>query len=398
MLRRVFQTHSEGLNNGPGNCMQAAAASLLGLPLDAVPNFITYPNPNALMKAAFRALDFELIEKPLDFIPPGYYFEVGISTQGHPHIVVCMGGAMIHDPNPRGMGLVKREAVIWPKPLTDRARRIAMAVDAKPAELKEQEIVLRPIYANEGVRVWYQKLLQRCARAMAEDILRKIARGYPVAAKRMALDDDPIVKLRMLMRQWGRKWIKRFDEMSADIAAAFANKSTRYTEAQFRKRLKDAGFTVSFRPTERQISAFRAIVAENVNLIKSIPREFAKDVESQVWTAVMRGGAMHELSTGIRKKYGVTYRRAALIARDQVAKSKEVLENARRAELGITEAIWQHSHAGKQPRPTHVKMNGKRYKVYKGMWDADEGKWVQPGELINCKCTSRSVLPGKRRQ
>lgn len=394
MLRRVFQTHSEGLNTGPGNCMQAAAASLLGLPLETLPDFITYPNPNAVMAESFRALGFELLEKPLDFIPPGYYFEVGVSTQGHPHIVVCMGGAMIHDPNPRGMGLVKREAVIWPRPLTDRARRIVLATDSamKPPD----PLVLRPIYPNEGVRVWYQRLLQDLARRMACDVLRKLAQSYSPAAARLAQDDDPVVTLRLIMRVWGRRWIKRFDELSRDVATAFASKTTRYTDAQFRKRLKDAGFTVSFRPSERQVSAFRAVVAENVNLIKSIPREFLKDVESQVWTSVMHGGSMHELSTGIRKRYGVTYRRAALIARDQIAKSTSVLENARRAELGITEAVWQHSHAGKEPRRTHLKMDGRRYKIAKGMWDADEGKFVQPGELINCRCTSRSVMPGKR--
>jgi len=62
-------------------------------------------------------------------------------------------------------------------------------------------------------------------------------------------------------------------------------------------------------------------------------------------------------------------------------------------ELGITEAVWMHSHAGKVPRPTHVAMNGTRFKVAEGMWDSAEGKFIQPGELINCRCTSRSVLP-----
>jgi SPP1 gp7 family putative phage head morphogenesis protein len=393
MLRRVFQDHSEGLNTGPGNCMQAAAASLLGLPLEAVPNFILYPNPNAMFRKAFEALGFELLEKPVDFIPPsGYYFEVGMSTQGHPHIVVCMGGARIHDPNPRGGGLVTRDAVLWPRPLTARAKRIVMALDSK---LEEPEaVVLRPIYANEGVRVWYQDQLQCVARAMAIDILRKLRKAYRPAADRLGMDDDPIVTLRLMMRVWGRRWLKRFDDMSKDVAAAFASKTSRYTDAQFRRRLKDAGFTVSFRPSARQVSAYRAVVAENVNLIRSIPREFLKDVESAVWNSVMRGGSMHELSTTVRKRYGITYRRAALIARDQVNKSKAVMENARRAELGITEAVWQHSHAGKEPRPTHVKMDGRRFKIADGMYDSAEGRKVQPGELINCRCTSRAVMPG----
>ena len=142
-------------------------------------------------------------------------------------------------------------------------------------------------------------------------------------------------------------------------------------------------------------SSYRAIVAENVNLIRSIPRQFLKDVESAVWTSAMSGAAMHQLSTEIRAKYGVTYRRAALIARDQNAKAKAVMEEARRSELGIQTAIWQHSHAGKKPRPTHVAMHGKTYEIAKGMWDADEGKYVWPGVLINCRCTSKAVIPSR---
>jgi uncharacterized protein with gpF-like domain len=63
-------------------------------------------------------------------------------------------------------------------------------------------------------------------------------------------------------------------------------------------------------------------------------------------------------------------------------------------QLGITEAIWVHSGAGKHPRPTHVAMNGKKYDVNKGMWDPAVKRWIFPGEEINCRCVSRSIIPG----
>ena len=65
------------------------------------------------------------------------------------------------------------------------------------------------------------------------------------------------------------------------------------------------------------------------------------------------------------------------------------MTNARQADLGIREAIWMHSHAGKKPRPEHVKMDGKTYNITKGMWDR-----IFPGELINCRCTGRPIIPG----
>lgn len=254
-------------------------------------------------------------------------------------------------------------------------------------------IELRHIEPNAGVAAWYREQLQDLSRRMAADALRKLRRNYRPALQRMALDDDPIVTLRRVMGIWGRLWQKRFDDMAKDVARLFADRSQRHLDTAFRRRLKDAGFTVEFRPSEQQVSAYRAVIAENVNLIKSIPQQFLKDVRGAVWRSVMTGGSMSELSTEIRQKYGITYRRASFIASDQTNKAKAVMERARRGELGIREATWKHSHAGKQPRPTHVRMDGNRFDVAKGMWDSAVQRWVQPGELPRCRCTSRAIIP-----
>lgn len=292
---------------------------------------------------------------------------------------------------------------------TGRLRLVRAAYDARPviilppakAAAPKEEDSVAAIPANAGISAWYRDKLQDLARRMAADILRQIRCAYPDAKDRfdtdLALDDDPVVTLRKLLRQWSRKWQRRYDDVAAEIAESFAGRNARYTDAQVRQRLKDAGFIVKFRPSERQLSAYRAVVAENVGLIKSIPQEFHGEVQGAVWRSVTRGGDMSALSKEIRKKYGVTYRRAAFIARDQNAKAKATLEQQRRAEIGITEAIWQHSSAGKVPRPTHVRMEGKRFKIADGLYDSARGvqRKVQPGELPNCRCTSRAIIPAK---
>jgi SPP1 gp7 family putative phage head morphogenesis protein len=145
-------------------------------------------------------------------------------------------------------------------------------------------------------------------------------------------------------------------------------------------------------PAMRDI--IQATVHENVSLIKSIPRQYLTQVEGLTMRSVQSGRDLGFLAKGLQKQFGVTKKRAALIARDQNNKATTMLNRARQTELGITEAIWVHSSAGKKPRPTHVKMNGKRYDVSEGMYDSHEGRYVLPGELINCRCTSRSVIPG----
>lgn len=200
--------------------------------------------------------------------------------------------------------------------------------------------------------------------------------------------------LRRALNKWGEIWRGKLDDLSLDLAAKFAKKNFKASQTSIAASFKDAGLTVKFKPTAASVEAYDAVVAENVNLIKSIPQQFAKDVESQVWRSVMKGGDLSTLSKNIQKSYGVSYRRAALIARDQNNKAKAVIENTRRRELGITEAIWQHSNAGKEPRPTHVAMNGKRFKLAKGMYDSAVKKFILPGEEIQCRCTSRAVILG----
>jgi hypothetical protein len=108
----VFQTRFGATR---GNCMQAAAASFLDLPLDTVPDFGQHGGWAAMVKF-FRGYSYTLIVSEVGKVPVGYYFEVGVSTQLHEHIVICQMGRVVHDPNPTGRGLIMRRYVLWPRP------------------------------------------------------------------------------------------------------------------------------------------------------------------------------------------------------------------------------------------------------------------------------------------
>lgn len=256
------------------------------------------------------------------------------------------------------------------------------------------ERVLRAIAPSAAIDSWYRDKLQELIWQMGRSMLTHMEAAWkenPVGIG-FSADASPTLGLRRALKKWGEKQIARFDAMAEEIAAAFATRTAADFDKRFAKILKDSGFTIRFRPTEAMREAYRAVVAENVNLIRSIPQKFLTDVGSSVWVSVMKGSDMDALSGSIKREYGVTWRRAALIARDQNSKARAVFEEARRAELGITHAIWRHSHAGKEPRPTHVAMNGKRYEIKKGMWDSAVQKFVWPGTEINCRCSSRAVF------
>jgi hypothetical protein len=187
-----------------------------------------------------------------------------------------------------------------------------------------------------------------------------------------------------------KRWQKRFDEAAPKLARWFAQKASRRSDATLQRILRDGGFSVKFTMTPAAADIIDAAVAENVALIKSIPSQYLTQVEGAVMRSVRQGRDLGPLAKELRAQYGVTKRRAALIARDQNAKATADMTRARQVEKGY-KAIWRHSHAGKTPRPSHVANDGKTYDPARGWWDPHEKKLIWPGTLINCFPASTEI-------
>lgn len=272
--------------------------------------------------------------------------------------------------------------------------RVAMP---KLTNQSRKSAVVPAVHANPGVEHWYRTQLDGIVQQAHSELTTIAVEALAVRAQ-YASDAEPSLRqtthLQKTLKRWADKWGTRFDKMSDDLAKRFATKNFDTSQVAMRTAFKRAGFTVAFKPTRASLNAYKAVVAENVNLIKSIPSQYLTNVQSAVWASVNRGGDMGALSKQLTREYGSTLKRAAIIARDQNNKAKAVIESTRRLELGITRAVWQHSSGGKIPRPTHVAMDGKVFDLKKGMYDSAEQANVLPGQLINCRCTSRAIIPG----
>jgi SPP1 gp7 family putative phage head morphogenesis protein len=210
----------------------------------------------------------------------------------------------------------------------------------------------------------------------------------------MAADELPAMTLRRAIRALARRWQQGFNTLADDLAAYFTTAVQERSDAALKASLKKAGFSIEWTMTRAQRDVVQAAVAENVALIRSIPQQYHSKVEQHVMRAVQTGRDLGPLTEALQREFGATKKRAALIARDQNNKVTAALTRARQVEIGVTEAVWLHSSAGKEPRPTHVAMHGQRYDVTKGMWDPAEQRHIFPGELINCRCVSKAVVPG----
>jgi len=266
---------------------------------------------------------------------------------------------------------------------------------------KKKEKVLRPIFPNAGLEAAYRKRLYALIDEMQNSVLYWIKAAWranepemAAAVAELAEDELPVVAIARALRKLTQRWRRKFTDLSKFLGNWFVQSASDRSDAALRAALKRGGMSVEFKMTPAQRDVIAAATEESVSLIKSIPERYLTDVEGLVMRSAAAGRDLGTLTKEIRGRYGVTKRRAALIARDQNNKVHAQLQRARQIELGIKEAVWMHSSAGKKPRWQHVKMNGQRYNVVEGMWDPVEKKKIFPGQLINCRCTGRSVVPG----
>lgn len=263
-----------------------------------------------------------------------------------------------------------------------------------------REKTLNPVRPSPALEAEYRRRLDKLIDEMARSVAYWLAAAYrkeePEVRALTAQDESPANYLRRVVRRLARRWQKQFDELSQFLAEHFATDVSKRSDVALKNALRKGGMSVKFRMTRAMNDVVQATVHENVSLIRSIPQRYFTEIEGAVMRSVSAGRDLGQLNDFLRQQYGVTKRRAALISRDQNNKASANLARARQLELGITEAIWVHSGGGKVPRPSHVKAGRDkvRFNLAEGWYDPHEKKHILPGELINCRCVSRPVVPG----
>jgi len=278
----------------------------------------------------------------------------------------------------------------------------------------------RAVVPNAGIEAWYARNLKALVRRMAKATEREVLAAYQerfLAQDRArwgdSLDD---AFLEVLEAIFGRM-ADRLDKAAHLLAGKLARDIGGYTWKNVNAALKEAGFTVEMGLTAREAAEMQRIIKENVDLIKSIPDQYYDRVREAVGESFAKGRDLYGLKETIepwievpgkekrREKLGLeealerekemAERRAAMIARDQTNKATESLTRARYQEMGINRAIWMHRPGGKVPRPTHMAMYGLEFDLNEGLYDPDPkvNRKILPGELINCHCTMKPVLP-----
>lgn len=256
--------------------------------------------------------------------------------------------------------------------------------------------VLRPVHPNCGIERAYRRRILALVDHMGRSFDYWLKAAYRKDPPRMAQDAVPAAELQRVIEDLAARWQKRFDEGAPELAAYFATAARSRSDAVLKAILRKAGYSVRFQTTAKMRDVMRATVEQNVQLISNLPQEYLTRVQGAVMRSVQTGRDLAPLMRELREQFGITRRRAALISLDQNNKATSAMQAVRQTELGIEKGIWMHSHAGKEPRPTHLANDGKEFVIAEGWYDPDPKvrKRILPGELIRCRCTWRPVVKG----
>jgi SPP1 gp7 family putative phage head morphogenesis protein len=134
----------------------------------------------------------------------------------------------------------------------------------------------------------------------------------------------------------------------------------------------------------------------NVSLIRSLPNQYLSQVESMVMANTTAGLRPEVIKKQLQAQYGLSDKRAKLIARDQTSKLAGNLNEKRQREAGFEYFRWLDS-GDRRVRDRHDEIADKVTEYGKGVyrWDYlpldEKGVPVAPGQPIMCRCTAIPV-------
>lgn len=284
--------------------------------------------------------------------------------------------------------------------------------------------------------ITYQKILKALIKRMTVETNAAVKALFisKAASEHFAQDENLPNYSQRVLRNLQDTFQKLFDSVAPKIADDFVNEVNESSEQSMSQLLlgvtaagvvqgltnksktvlsKETSVELGFFPKstlkgKRVEKILNASIAENVSLIKSIPREYLADMEKTVMRAVTTGKgpsdiyktakSQLELSKDFKSHLKNTdekvNRRAKLIANDQTRKVYTGLNAGRMKNAGMDRFKWLHNGGSAKPRPYHLDtLNGNEYSLSDPpVIDPKTGERGLPGQLVNCRCSMIPVI------
>lgn len=261
----------------------------------------------------------------------------------------------------------------------------------------------KPLSPPDAIEARYRqaldKMVARMTRATAKD-LEALFKSNAARDAGLTTDASFASMAAKLVRELHKRFNVLFSKAAGGLAEALAHGISKQAAVGLGQSLKEVSGGVTLKTdvvSGAVADVVKASIKQNVALIKSIPSKYFLEIEGAVMRSIQTGKGMADLQPHLEKQYGVTKRRAALIARDQTSKATTAINRARMQGLGVKKFKWLHSMGGKEPRPLHkYELNGNVYSFDDlPVIDEATGERGLPGQLINCRCRMVPVIEFK---
>lgn len=232
----------------------------------------------------------------------------------------------------------------------------------KWAQNRQSILKGQPLNYNAALESKYSVSIKKLVQQMTRETKTEIMKLFksPVAKEYFAQDESIGSQARILMNKLTSKFSELFGYKSSMLAKTMVINAGKSSATTLHRSLKQLSGGISLKTsiiTPELEDVSKALIAENVSLIKSIPEQYFKEITGSVMRSISAGG-LFDLEPEIQKYEGITSRRAHLIALDQTRKAYTMINKVRLDELGVTHFEWMHTGGSAHPRESHLNIDG----------------------------------------
>lgn len=241
-------------------------------------------------------------------------------------------------------------------------------------------------------QIKYNRAMMQVMKLVREDVeatlIPLIKRSVPEYIGDAQWPDIIANALRSLTVRWTSPFAQRQAER---IAETFVKSAAGDNE----RKAKSFGIDLYGGDSDLQ-DYIKAAAFQNSQLIKSLPSRYLEQVQNIVVGNMRNGMRPSYIEQQLVKEFGVSQRRAKLIARDQHSKIQGDMNRIRQTKSGLKYFRWLTSHDDRV-RHAHNVAGNKVTKYGKGVYSWDDlpivdGVPTFPGQPIQCRCVSVPVL------
>lgn len=266
-----------------------------------------------------------------------------------------------------------------------RKREAWAATRSAPTVFKGEKLM-----PNMGAQAKYVHALTSLTAQMTAQVKREIVKLFKTDAAAAHFGQDATIasQSRILIADLGARFNDLFAKKAKPLAETMVKDADKVSTTTMHSSLQKLSGGMSLKTSAWSSgleNIYKASVAENVSLIKSIASEYLQKVEGAVMRSITTGNGLQDLIPALEQYEGMTHRRAKNIALDQTRKAYNSINKGRMQALGVSKFMWHHSGGGAHPREDHIEMDGQIYSFDNlPVIDERTGERGIPGQAPNC--------------